>query len=162
MSRFAKTKRQMLQEIAAAYRKKHKVSSFNTTDVAAWAVREKLYEPEPRSTIKILSKELSEALREEYFTDPQGRRVRKNHAERAWEELTDGKHTQMVFWHDIREATRSQMQAAFQQRRQGVVMDCRQLKHDVDSYNENFNKSVPIQMVFDFTEDLEELDHADD
>ena len=37
----------------------------------------------------------------------------------------------------------------------------RVLKLDVDSYNENFNTSVPIQMVFDFTEDLEELEQAD-
>jgi len=161
MRRIRKTKREMLQEIAEAYRRTHKVSSFNIKEAAAWAIREKLYEPEVKSTIKVLAKEMQEALREQYFTDPQGRRVRLNHAERTWEELTDGKHVQMVFWHDIRDASRSQMQAAFQQRRQGVVMDCRQLKHDVDSYNENFNKSVPIQMVFDFTEDLEELEHGD-
>jgi len=42
-------------------------------------------------------------------------------------------------------------------------MDCRQLKQDVDSFNENYNSSVSIQMVFDFTEDLEELEQqADD
>lgn len=40
-------------------------------------------------------------------------------------------------------------------------MDCRQLRQDVDSYNENYNKSIPIQMVFDFTEDLEELDQEE-
>ena len=161
MRRIRKTKTEMLQEVVEAYRRKHKTTSVNLQEVAAWAVHEKVHEPERRSTIKILARELQAALREAFFTDPQGRRVRRNHAQRLWEDVTDGKHVQRVFWHDIRVATRPQMQAAFQQRRQGVVMDCRQLKLDVDSYNDNFNKSVPIQMVFDFTEDLEELEQAD-
>jgi hypothetical protein len=46
----------------------------------------------------------------------------------------------------------------FQQRRQQIVRDCRQLKTDVDSYNENKTPRAPIQMVFDFTEDLRELE----
>ena len=50
------------------------------------------------------------------------------------------------------------MEVAFQQRRQQIVGDCRQLKTDVDSYNENGDLSQPIQMIFDFTEDLAELE----
>jgi hypothetical protein len=50
------------------------------------------------------------------------------------------------------------MQVAFQQRRQQIVGDCRQLKADVDSYNENYNSGQAIQMVLDFTEDIEELE----
>ena len=53
------------------------------------------------------------------------------------------------------------MEAAFQQRRQQIVSDCRQLKIDVDSYNENHNSGRLIQMVFDFTLDLAELELAD-
>lgn len=55
---------------------------------------------------------------------------------------------------DIRTADPHHMQIAFQQRRRLVVGDCRQLKTDVDSYNENAEPSLPIQMVFDFTADL--------
>ncbi len=157
---FKKTKMQMLQDLVERYRKKHNATSVNLRDVAAWAVREKEYEPEHRSTIKLLTQDLAAALREVYFTDPQGRRVRKKHAERVWREVHEGKQEQLVFWHDITEATRSQMQAAFQQRRHGVVMDCRQLKCDVDSYNENYNKGVPIQMWFDFREDLADAAHG--
>jgi hypothetical protein len=47
---------------------------------------------------------------------------------------------------------------AFQQRRQQIVMDCHQLKMDADSYNENYNKGKPIQMIFDFRLDLQELE----
>jgi hypothetical protein len=151
---------QMLQDLVERYRKKHKATSVNLRDVAAWAVREREYEPEQRSTIKVLARDLAAALREVYIVDPQGRRVRQKHAERVWREVHEGKQEQLVLWHDITEATRPQMQAAFQQRRHGIVMDCRQLKCDVDSYNENYNKAVPIQMWFDFREDLEDAAHA--
>lgn len=85
--------------------------------------------------------------------------MRKKHAERVWREVSEGKQEQLVWWHDITDATRPQMQAAFQQRRHGIVMDCRQLKNDVDSYNENYNSAVPIQIWFDFREDLADSEH---
>lgn len=54
-------------------------------------------------------------------------------------------------------ASHKHMELSFQNRRQQIVVDCHQLKLDVDSYNENFNKSRKIQMVFDFRDDIEEL-----
>ena len=92
-------------------------------------------------------------MREEYVTDPQGRRVRAKHVA-----IVDRAGEQLPLWADILTATREHMQIAFQQRRQQIVGDCRQLKADVDSYNENYNDALPIQMVFDFTEDVEELE----
>lgn len=162
MGTLLKTKSQMLQELVERYRRETGACSVNLKEVSAWAVREKLWEPEQRSMVNMLAQSLADALREEYVTDPQGRRVRKKHAQRISVEVSDGKHEQLVLWHDITVATRPQMQAAFQQRRHGIAMDCRQLKQDVDSYNENHNKSVPIQMVFDFAEDLEEFQQEDD
>ena len=52
------------------------------------------------------------------------------------------------------------MRAAFQTRRRQIVGDCHQLKTDIDSYNDNYNQAQPVQMVFDFTQDLQELDAA--
>ena len=49
-------------------------------------------------------------------------------------------------------------QTALQQRRQLIVGDCRQLKIDTDSYNENWNDAEPIQMSLDFSADVEELE----
>jgi hypothetical protein len=49
------------------------------------------------------------------------------------------------------------MEIAFQQRRQQIVGDCRQLKADINSYNDNRSPDRPIQMSFDFTWDIEEL-----
>ena len=50
------------------------------------------------------------------------------------------------------------MARSVQGRRNGIVGDCTQLKMDVDSYNQNTNKDQPIQVIFDFTLDLEELE----
>ena len=52
------------------------------------------------------------------------------------------------------------MEMAYAQRRQMIVGDCRQLRVDVDAYNDVHIQEPPIQMVFDFTVDLEELDGA--
>lgn len=65
---------------------------------------------------------------------------------------------QAAFWADMRTAPREHMEIAFQQRRQQIVGDCRQLKLDVDSYNENHNAGEELQMVLDFPLDLEEIE----
>jgi hypothetical protein len=41
------------------------------------------------------------------------------------------------------------------------VGDCHQLKNDVDSYNQNLNPGDPIQMIFDFRDDLAEIEVLD-
>jgi hypothetical protein len=50
------------------------------------------------------------------------------------------------------------MARAFQNRRQQVLGEVRQLKRDVDSYNDNRTPDWPIRMIWDFTGDLEELE----
>ncbi|WP_245451966.1 hypothetical protein [Mesorhizobium waimense] len=67
----------------------------------------------------------------------------------------------MVLWDDIRTAPRHHMQMSFQQRCRGIVGDVRQLKVDIDSYNEARSDEEPIQMDFDFTMDLAEIEAAE-
>jgi len=50
------------------------------------------------------------------------------------------------------------MELAFKQRRQQIVGDFRQLKIDVESFNDNRVPNNPVQMTFDFTYDLMELE----
>ena len=88
-------------------------------------------------------------MREEYIKDPQERTVRAKHAARI---------EQGVLWADIRTAPREHMEIALKQRRRAILGDCRQLKLDVDSYNENRSPVAPIQMSFDFTNDLLEME----
>ncbi len=156
--RFKKTKKEALHEIVEKYRKDGEKWPTTTREIAAWACRQHLYEPERKSVIDQLTLEISHAMREEYFTDKQGRRVRKKHAIREIQDIGDGKHKQLTFWVDIEDAEPKEMQAAFQQRRMQVLGDCRQLKTDVDSYNDNNKYNDSIQMYFDFTEDLIELE----
>lgn len=124
--------------------------------VAAWAIREGLWKPRHDSLIRQCAEQLAEAMREEYYVDPQGRTVRTKHAARVM--LHGDQHT---FWDDIRTAPPKHMLLAFQQRRQQIVGDCRQLKNDVDSYNENTNAGRPIQLILDFTQDVAELEATD-
>ena len=153
-----KTKAEAMQEIVKKYRESGQSWPVTSKDIASWAVREGLWVAPRFSQIDACARELSEAMREEYFTDPQGRRVRKKHAMRETKVLPDGKHRQLTFWLDIEDADPGQMRTAFQQRRMQVLGDCRQLKTDVDSYNDNNKHGSEIQMVFDFTEDLAELE----
>ena len=121
--------------------------------VAAWAVRNRLWQPQQSAVISQCADHLARALREEYITDRQGRRVRAKHPAPTYR---NGK--QLMLWDDIRTASRDHMRAAFQTRRRQIVGDCHQLKTDVDSYNDNYNSGQQIPMIFDFTQDLQELD----
>lgn len=140
-----------LQGLVAEYRSAGQPWPATTRQIAAWAITERRWAPDQESLIAHCADQISRAMREEYITDAQGRRVRAKHAAR----VRDGER-QMVLWADIRSADPGHMAIAFQQRRQQIVDDCRQLKADVESYNENRRPAEPIQLVFDFTLDLEE------
>ncbi len=139
-------------EIVQQYRDAGQPWPATAKQMAAWAIREGRWRPQPAALIGQCAEELARALREDYYVDPQGRTVRTKHAARL-----EQHGEQLVLWADIRTADPTHMEIAFQQRRQQIVGDCRQLKADVDSYNENANVGMPIQMVFDFSQDLAEL-----
>ena len=144
---------EQLQRIVNAYIESGQPWPATTRAMAAWAVRQKLWAPQPHTLISQCAEQLSRAMREEYIKDPQGREVRAKHAARVEREGE-----QLVLWADIRTADRQHMEIAFQQRRQQIVGDCRQLKVDADSFNDNSNSGPPIQLIFDFTDDLAELE----
>jgi len=142
-----------LQKVVSEYQQAGQPWPATARQIAAWGVQKKVLVPHPDTIVKRFAEDLARAMREEYIVDPQGRSVRAKHAARIVEEGE-----QLTLWADIRTAGPQHMQIAFQQRRQQIVGDCRQLKTDVDSYNENASPPKPIQMVFDFTEDLEEAE----
>jgi hypothetical protein len=149
---------QHLQEFIRLFRERVEDRPVTLREVAAWAIREGLWEPPTRSAVDQLAKELGRAARGEYFTDPSGRRVRRLHARRVGVQLPTGEWAQETFWDDITTASSEHMHKAFQQRRRIILNDCHQLKTDVDSYNENWNQGNPLQMSWDFEDDLVELD----
>jgi hypothetical protein len=150
------TYNERMQAIVRDYRDSGGRWPATTKDIAAWAIERKLWQAQTGSIIAQCADHLARAMREEYMTDPQGRRVRAKHVA-----VIDKDGEQLPLWADIRTAPRAHMELAFQQRRQQIVGDCRHLKADVDSYNQNANPGAPIQTIFDFTLDLEELEHAE-
>ncbi len=147
----ARSLTEQMQDITSRYMRSEEPWPATADQIARWAIGKKLWAPQPGSLIKQCAEQLSEAMRAEYFTDPQGRRVRAKHAARI---------KQTTFWADIRTAERKHLAISFQQRRNGILGDCHQLKIDVDSYNQNENPGRQIQMVFDFRTDLAEYDGA--
>ena len=140
------------QEIISKYRESEQPWPATAVDIARWAISEKLWDIHPSKIVRQCADQLAEAMREEYIDDPQGRRVRAKHVA----PYSEQGHLSLK-WDDMRTATHGHMEMAFAHRRQQIVGDCRQLKVDIDSYNQNYNKGRLIQGVFDFTNDLEEL-----
>lgn len=143
---------EQLQQIANEYLDTHE-GVATAREIAAWALENDLWKPTRGALVNQLAEKLARALREEYIVDAQGRTVRAKHAARIAKEGE-----QLTLWADIRTASHEHLQVAFQQRRQQIVGDCRQLKLDVDSYNDNRNPKRPIQLVLDFTDDIAELE----
>jgi len=124
--------------------------------MAEWAVSQERYELTKSMAISQCAEQLARAMRLEHVTDSKGRSVRKYYAARI---RKDGR--QQTLWADW-DADQPFMEVAIANRRQQIVGECRQLKTDVDSYNYRHNSERPIQVVFDFTRDLEELQQLDD
>lgn len=128
-------------------------------DIASWLLKNNLWKITEDSVLKACAQNVSKAMREDHATDSKGRSVRQKHPVKK--KNAAGK--QETFWDDINTASHSHMQLAFQQRRRLIVADCAQLKTDVDSYNDqDRNTDRPIQMIFDFTDDLADLDELDE
>ena len=145
--------KKQLQAIIKDYQRSSQKWPASTADIARWALRNKKYDLRSPTIEKIVRKDLAQAMREEYITDSKGRRVRAKHPAKI---KRDGE--QITIWDDIRTAPRVHMEMAFSNRRNHIVAECRQVKTDVDSYNDANPKAIPIQMILDFTRDVEELE----
>ena len=151
MSAYAK----QMQKIVTEYRLAGEPWPASSKQIAAWAISTGRWELPESAAIKQCAEDVSRAMREEYFTDPKGRRVRLKH---PVSRTHDGR--QLVLWDDLRTAPREHMLLSFQQRRQQIFGDCRQLKRDVDCYNDSHSDEPIIQIVFNFIRDLEEDEAA--
>jgi len=146
---------QQMQRIVSDYRHTGQPWPASAKEMAAWAIREGKWDLQPSAVLQKCAEDIAEAMRHEYFTDRKGRRVRLLHpamVKRQGEFFTE--------WDDIRTAPRKHMQLSFQQRRKAIVGDCRQLKVDLDSFNDAHSKEEPLQVSFDFNMDLAELEAA--
>lgn len=131
------------------------------SEIVDFAIRRRLYNA-PARLRRMCARDLADAMREEYIKDGKGRPVRQLHAARLPDIDDEGNKTQRTLWADIDTAPRDFMEVAFQQRREQIVGDCRQLNTDVEYYNSKRPNEEPIQMWFDFRDDVEEGEQPDD
>ena len=153
--RIARSYAETLQNYADAYFAETGAETATAKEIAAWAIRTKLWVPPPDLALRQCREDFAKAMREQYIEGHDGHHVRAKHVAR----VRRGD-VQLHLWADIRTAGREHMLIAFQQRREQVVGDCRQLKFDVDYYNDEHPTEKPIQMVFDFTDDLAESEFS--
>jgi len=152
----AKTYNEQLREIAELYRNSGQPWPATAREIALWAINNGHYRAHHAKIIAKAAEEFASAMREDYYTDPQGRRVRALHVARFGSRSQDGSRVQKMLWDDIRTAPRDFMERAFQLRRRQIVGDCKQLKTDVDSFNDNHRDEKPIQLLLDFADDVAE------
>ena len=147
-----------MQDIANAYIADGQPWPAPRLSIAEWAVRKQLYVPQRRSVVGMCAEDLADAMRLEMETDPQGRSVRAKLCAKISEMDEAGVVTQKTLWFG-RDAEPSLMHRSLQQRRGGILGDCKQLKTDQDSYNDNNAFGATLQLSFDFTRDLDDLEH---
>lgn len=140
-------------DIVYAYLESGGQSPIDLDSLARFAMDRGLWAKSASKMLQLCKRDFSRAFREQYHNDQQGRRVRRYHAA-----ISNDGEKQRVFWEDIRTASEEHMEVAFQQRRSQIVGDCRQLKIDVDSYNENNTHGGRYQLLLDFGDDVAELE----
>ena len=145
-----------IQALVEEYRRHVKDGPLISREIAAWMLQEGKCAPTIEEALDILTRHVSYAMRTQFTIDPDGRRVRRKHAVRYLEAMPDGMPTQTTFWYDKDIAPPQFMLESFQQRRGGAADICWQLKQDLDSYNKFHNKGTPLQISFDFRDDMEE------
>lgn len=142
-----------LQALIQLYKSETGNITVDMENVADWALRRGATLPKPKSARELFVSQLSDAARAEYRQDGQtGLSYRANHALRGTR--SDGK--QFTLWVDIEDATRPQMLWSLSNRRQQMVGDAVHLKIDEMIWNNRHQNEPPIQLVMDFTDDVEE------
>jgi hypothetical protein len=121
--------------------------------VAEWAISIGALLPKPKTAKELFVEQLSDAARAEFRQDAKtGLAYRANHAIRT----SDPSGRQYTLWVDIDDATRDQMLVSLSNRRQQMVGDATHLKIDEMIWNSKNPNEQPIQLVMDFTDDVEE------
>lgn len=147
------------QRVIRAYKDETGVVEIDMKEVARWAVARGWKLPTPPDPLDLLAKQFSEAARETVEYDKKtGKPFRVYHSLR-----TSHGGTQLNFkFIDINEATRPQMLASLQNRREQMVSDGLMLTYDQDHWNALNPEQEPIQLPMDLQFDIDLRKAADD
>ena len=143
---------EQLQRIWHKYQAENGDIPISAREAVDWGVAKGLLSVPEVDPLDKLAEDMSSALREEYRTDKYGRRYRVNHALRITKYGV-----QYTIWGVMDHSDRDFMERSYANRRKQIVGDCLQLKTDVDVYNDMNPEQEPIQVVLNFTDDVEEV-----
>ena len=141
-----------IREIWNRYREEVSKEPVELREVAAWALSKGLWAPRPVDLQTSLASDLADSLREVKRIDKAGREYRANIPVRSKAE--NG--LPLFVWGDIDDAPRAHVEKGLQQERRSIASDCYALAMKVEHYNEAHPDEEPIQVVFDFEQDVEE------
>lgn len=141
------------------FKKIHGISGpSNLWDAATWMVRAREYRAVPVRLIAECRRYLAAALRSKRRTDDQGRRVRAMHAAKYPRMDKNGQLFFETMWDDGETMSADHAHVSFTQRWYQIAGECRSLKRDMDSWNDNNPNAVghKIQKSFNFDLEIEE------
>lgn len=141
----AMTKREQLLRIRDEYRAAHDHAPATAREMADWAITEGKYRLHHAAANRKCAEELAEAMRLDLFTSG-GRRVRAMHS--------FIKDKQIGLWDHIRTISRENMAVSVALRRNGVAGELKQIKRDLDFFNELHPDMPDLQTSFNFEGDL--------
>ena len=122
-------------------------------DMGAWARKERLWAPRPVDVDTTFARDMADVLRKQVRTDKAGRTYRAFIPAKG----KGGDGFPLFKWADIDLAPRAHVEKGIQGERRSIANDCFALAMKVDHYNAEHSSEEPLQVVFNFEEDIEEM-----
>lgn len=156
MTKSSVTKNEMLQRMARRYREQFgPEAAIEGGAFADWLLKQGWRPPRQRTVKELLVRDIGRAMRSEYRKDKAGGFMyRANVAYRTTDHSTG---EQFTFWIDPDFASKKQIEVSLMQRRNQILGDVQGLANDRDHFNSVRGAAEgPINMTFDFNDDVEE------
>jgi len=143
--RMRMTKKEQLLRIRDEYRAEHGNEPATAREMGDWAVATGRYKLPEHATARKCAEEIADAMALDMVTVVGGRRVRTMH---AW------RNEQRTLWDHIGTISRNNMALSVAFKRNGIVGEVKQIKIDVDHFNELHPDDPALQVSFNFENDL--------
>ena len=122
-------------------------------DIGSWARSKGLWAARPIDVDTSFARDMADVLRKQVRTDKDGRKYRAFIPASG----KGGDGLPLFKWADIDVAPRSHVEKGIQGERRQIANDCFALAMKVDHYNATHSDEEPLQVPFNFEEDIEEM-----
>jgi len=143
--RMRMTKKEMLLRIRDEYRAEHENAPATAREMSEWAVSTGRYKLPPHATERKCAEELADAMAMDMMTVLGGRRVRTMHTWRS---------EQRNLWDHIDTISIPDFELSMAYQRNGALGIVKQMKIDLDYFNELHPDGPAVQVSFNFENDL--------